>query len=177
MGNTNLPFNDRLHKAIVEGVRRTAEAIFSLSQRTDLGYVPRVTGFLARSGYVKNIENGAEIGYLTPYAQDVEEGFPRRPIKDGKDFELVIRKHKRKAHYRELNGVQYFVKESDVKEHKVSYKNAKLISFLNKEGERVTRTITHEGPRKGQFFLARAVKERIIDLPKWIKFSIEQEFK
>lgn len=69
-------FTERLEKELVRAVQGMGESIFRDSQRN----VPVVTGQLKRSGYIRRLPNGIEIGYSAPYAAKIEYGYiePRR---------------------------------------------------------------------------------------------------
>lgn len=60
------------------GTQETAEAIYRRSQEA----CPVRTGDLKRSGYVKQTEQGAEVGYTAPYAQYVNH-MPQSELESG----------------------------------------------------------------------------------------------
>ncbi|MBI2020152.1 hypothetical protein HYS94_01910 [Candidatus Daviesbacteria bacterium] len=60
--------NQLIYKAIVQGIQRNGDRIFNQSQQTSECFVPVDTGMLKKSGYVKQLSNGVEIGYIAPYA-------------------------------------------------------------------------------------------------------------
>mgnify|MGYP001570207808 CR=1 FL=1 len=154
-------------QAIVDGIRRNGERIFNLSQATEKCYVPRVTGFLAMSGGVEPITNGVELRYRASYSEIVH---------DGRETAIPITGTQRiyRPTYRRKNG-------SVVQGHWVEYTNKKLIGFRPKiagskfeRGEKIWRVISEEKPRKGQFFLSRAVVENIPYLPNDIEFNLKR---
>jgi hypothetical protein len=63
-------FADRLEQELVRGIQDLGAAVFRDSQRD----VPVRTGRLKRSGYIRRLSNGVEIGYTAPYAFSVEHG-------------------------------------------------------------------------------------------------------
>lgn len=64
---------ERIEAAFIKGIQDAGEAIYRESQRR----VPVITGQLKRSGYVRKLPDGVEIGYRAPYAFSVEHGDPR----------------------------------------------------------------------------------------------------
>jgi hypothetical protein len=61
-------------QSIINAIRNRVKVAFALSQSV----VPVDTGKLKKSGSEKNIPNGAEIKYISPYASDVERGLTDR---------------------------------------------------------------------------------------------------
>jgi hypothetical protein len=167
-----------IHEAIVKALRRTGEDIFSLSQQTDMCYVPRAPrgGTLAASGYTKNLPNGIEIGYTAPYASDVEYGHAFRPFL-GKQ-EITVRAHKRKVWRSGRSSYKDGQAEQTVRTHTRVYKNKRLIGFQprlwpkKERGPMLFRVLEGEPARKGQFFLTRAFKEKIGTIPDNIAFYL-----
>jgi len=167
-----------VHAALVDGMRRFGERIFSRSQETDKCYVPVDTGFLKRSGYTKQIPNGIEIGYIAPYSADVEVGHTDRPVQG--TFSYLVPAHTRRSHTRvNPNGTVVIVAESTIPEHMVTLVNKRIITFRPKidkfnRGPQITRVISVERGRKGQFFLARAAMDSLNGLPKDLIFALKK---
>jgi hypothetical protein len=165
----------QLRRAIVEGIRMNADRIFDLSQRTSEGYVPVDKGFLKRSGSVERIPGGSVIRYRAPYAADVEFGIEQdRPITG----EQVIYRgaHKRKGYYRKDGK---YVPPGVVKAHTARLVGKRLIfvrpKYSNNEyGKGFFRVISKIKARKGQFFLTRAAKNAITQLPNDIGMALRR---
>jgi hypothetical protein len=68
------PFEKRLERAALLGLQDFGRLVFARSQQR----VPVKTGRLKRSGYVRILRDGVELGYTAPYAKDVEQGSPAR---------------------------------------------------------------------------------------------------
>ena len=167
----------QIKKAVRDGLRSTGESIFSLSQQTDLCYVPVDKGTLKKSGYVKNLSGGLEIGYLAPYASDVEFGNPFRPFLGTQ--RITIKAHNRRG-YKRKDGIS--VPATTVKAHVIEFVNKRLIAFKPKHskferGPMIFRVLKGQPARDGQFFLTRAFLERIGDLPKNIMFAAQMNSK
>lgn len=163
-----------IREALIKGIRRTGERIFSTSQETSKCYVPRDTGTLAKSGYIKPLENGIEIGYAATYSAKVEQGNPRTPYSG--DQTVHIKKYKRKA-YVTKNGTH--VPATLVPAHDVTYHNKRLIGFRPKitkfeRGPMIFRVLEAEPEREGQHYLARACKTELPSLPKDLEFFLKQ---
>lgn len=178
----------QIRSALIKAVRRTGEDIFHLSQQTELCYVPRRTGFLAMSGYTKSLERGIEIGYTADYSAKVEFGSPGgQPIEGGKDFTISIKAHTVRQHNRKgyTTSKGYTVAPAIVKEHQVkaytrTIHGGKLIGFQprlwpSKElGPMIFRILKKEPPQRAQYFLTRAVQEKIKTLPQNIEFYLKR---
>lgn len=63
-------FVEKLERELIRGVQDVGAAIFRESQRQ----VPVRSGELKRSGYVRKLPDGVEVGYRAPYAFAVETG-------------------------------------------------------------------------------------------------------
>jgi hypothetical protein len=68
-----------IRKALILSMQEMGRDIFKRSQNN----VPVRTGRLKSSGYYKDLENGAEVGYNTPYAAYVEFGARRGGERSG----------------------------------------------------------------------------------------------
>lgn len=82
---------DRVAKAMVLGIRDLRDLMFTESQR--IVNVDR--GTLKKSGFTKNLPDGAEFGYRAPYAARVNFGLP-------KGYTEAVRRHRVRAHRRRL---------------------------------------------------------------------------
>lgn len=167
-------FEQQVYDAIIKGIRRTGEAIFDLSQRTESCFVPVDTGFLKNSGYVKDIPDGVEIGYTAPYASKVEFGNPYTPYSGVQTVRV-------KAHTRRpfLRADGTWVEASEIGEHERRYEDRRLVGFRPKlskfeRGPLIFRILKGEPERKGQLFLSRALHEKIADLPNNIEFYLRR---
>ena len=151
----------QIRQAVLLGIRRNADRIFSRSQQTQEGYVPVDRGTLKKSGVVLNIPHGARIAYRVSYARDVEFGVEEdRPIKG--DQTIHVRQYRRK------DG-------SVVRAHDVTYHDKKLIGFKpGKVGEKIFRVVSAVKKRPGQWFLLRATKKEIVHLPEDIGFFLSR---
>lgn len=156
---------NKLREAISEGIKRNGERIFAISQNTQACYVPVRTGMLKKSGYVNRLNSGIEIGYLAPYASDVEFGKFPQPIKG---TQIVhIRKYRRK------DG-------TIVKAHDKKYVDKMVVVHrprLNKFqlGKPRIMTISKTFNIKPHLFLTRAVEAGIVDLVKDIEYEIRRK--
>ena len=180
-----LDYRERIHRALVAGMRRFGERVFSLSQETDRCYVPVDKGFLKHSGYVKDIPGGSTIGYVTPYAARVEWGGPAIPVTGTQivKIPLHIRKaHARKGYFATRGTNSYWVEptwieKSVVGPHEVTYVNKKVIRFKPKiskfeRGPEIVRIISEEPERKGQHYLGRALKDSLPHMTEDIEFEL-----
>ena len=173
-----------IDKAIVEGVRRNGERIFSISQDNSKGFVAVDRGILRQSGYTRRIRGGIEIGYKAPYSSIIENGMPESYYKGNQV--IHVRKHRIKG------GIW-------VKAHDKIFVNKRLMQIRSRQdwsrqeleasyGIRipgdVTRMKIYGEPifvimdkipaRKGQFFLTRAVLEGIKKLPEDLMWSLKR---
>lgn len=163
----------KLRKAIIKGLQRNGDRIFDVSQRTEECYVPVDTGMLKKSGYKKNISKGFEIGYVTPYAADVEYGHNGKP-----------------AVTRTVTGGGYWRKSYKTKSGKIvpakyiptytmQVTGKRLVQVQPKidcipHGPRIWVWIDDTKPREGQYFLTRATMVGIKDLVKDIEFYVSK---
>ena len=67
---------ERVLDGVLNGTRRNGEAVFHLSQQTNLGYVPVDTGTLKKSGLYEHIADGYMIAYRVNYSSIIERGSP-----------------------------------------------------------------------------------------------------
>lgn len=155
--------------SIIKGIQATGNEIFYRSQDTVGCYVPVLTGELKSSGTVIYVRDGVKIEYTAAHAAIVERGLPEAtPLTDPNTQRVYVPTHRRK------NGVV-------VKGHYKHYgegknPNAKVITFRPKHskferGPEITRVITENAPREGQFFLKRAVLKEISNLPLFIWYA------
>lgn len=146
--------------------------------------MPRVLGNLARSGYKKDLHNGVEIGYSSPYSAAVEFGAPFRPFAG--EQVVNFKGHRRQAHerrpYFDSLGRFHpptFVKAHEVGSHQKIYTNQRLVGFKPKHskferGPMIFRILKGQPPQKGQYYLTRAYNEKIGDLPQHIGFYLSR---
>lgn len=161
--NKNL--KDKIIAAVVKGIQRNGDKVFSISQDTAGCLVPVNTGMLKKSGYTNYLPLGIEIGYRTPYAGIVETGIEQDIPIEGTQIVRV-------KSYRRRDG-------TIVKEHIAKYVNKRLIPIRPKFskfewGEKTFRVINKIKARPGQYFLSRAVMEGLKDLTKDIKFYLDR---
>ena len=154
---------------IIQSIQNNGGRIFNRTQDTLGCYVPVVTGELKQSGSLIKVRDGVKIQYTADHAAIVETGLPEAtPLTDLNTQRVYVPTHRRK------NGVV-------VKGHYKHYgegknPNAKIITFRPKhskfeKGPEITRVITENAPRAGQFFLKRAVLKEITNLPEDMKDS------
>lgn len=173
----NRKLYDEIKKVIVKGIQRNGDRIFSISQDTAGCYVPVDTGFLKASGNTEPLQNGVEIIYRADYSAKVEFGSDEREIEGTQRVYVkshTIKKGKRKG--------------ARVKGHYKEYKDKKLITWKPKLGEirlfkggskferedEISRVISKESKREGQFFLSRAALKGIQELPNDIEFYLRE---
>jgi len=160
---------------IIAGIQKNGEYIFYRSQDTLGCYVPVLTGELKASGSIIYKRDSVSIEYSAPHAAKVEAGLPEAtPLTDADTQRVYVPTHRRK------NGVV-------VKGHYKRYDggknpNAKVITFRPKHskferGPEITRVITENAPREGQWFLRRAVLKDISMLPAHIFTSLAKSGK
>lgn len=139
-----------IRTAVLGAIQRTGYDIFYQSQETQDCYVPVLTGKLKISGYVNNTQRGVAFGYNVPYASRVEAGGPAIPI-EGDQLVWVppsTRKGKRvKGYWQNLKGKK-----------KITF-SPKIDKFTR--GEPITRTMSEIPAQEGQFYLGRAVDEKM----------------
>jgi hypothetical protein len=126
-------------------------------------YVPVLTGTLKASGSVIYKRESITIEYSAPYAATVEAGISEpTPLTDVDTQRVYVPTHRRKGgvvvkgHYKRYDGGKN--------------PNAKVITFRPKHskfeyGPEITRVITENATREGQWFLKRAVMDEIQLLP------------
>lgn len=119
---------------------------------------------LKKSGYFKNIENGIELGYTTPYAAKVEFGSEGTPY-TGTQI-VNVKPHSRRS---ALSGTVI-----DVPAHIRKYTDKRLVGFKSENGELIFRVLKQSGGQRGQHFLGRAVSQGIKSLPEDIKFFLSR---
>lgn len=163
-----------IREALIKGIRRTGERIFSTASATERCFVPRDTGMLAKSGYTKELETGIEVGFAANYAAKVEFGNPRTPYSG--DQTVHIKQYKRKA-YVTKNGTH--VPATLVPAHDVTYHDKRLIGFRPKitkfeRGPMIFRVLEAEPERPGQAYLSRAAKQEIVHMDKDIEWALKQ---
>tara|TARA_Y100000310_G_scaffold243152_1_gene247579 strand:+ start:2970 stop:3521 length:552 start_codon:yes stop_codon:yes gene_type:complete len=165
--------------ALIRGLRRYGERVFSLSQQTERCYVPVDKGTLKDSGYTKKLENGIEIGYTAPYAAIVEFGGPGEVFEGSQS--VHIREHDVRGHFRtRVEGDQIWISPHVRGPYTRVYESQRLIGFRPKHSkfERETKTIFRVvdsgADREGQFYLTRANRDSLPDLPKDIEFAMRQ---
>ena len=144
-----------IEKSILNGMHNNTARIFNRSQDTAGGFVPVLAGNLKSSGVVASNGNKSTIKYTADYAAAVERGSEEREINTVQQVYVPA--------YRRNNGTV-------VKGHHKTVKG-KIVTFRTKGGEEITRTITFEKERKGQFFTTRAIKQEI---PKLVDDIVEQ---
>jgi hypothetical protein len=135
-------------------------------------YVPVQTGKLKESGSIIYKRESINIEYSAPYAAVVEAGISSATPLDSVNTQRVyVPTHRRK------NGVviQGHYKHYD----KGKNPNAKVITFRPKHskfeyGPEITRVITENAPREGQWFLKRAVLKEIMRLPGALSKELEK---
>ncbi len=63
-------------RGIIRGIQVNGEEVFHISQQTNRGFCPVITGFLKRSGIEEKTDDGYMLAYRAPYASIVEHGAP-----------------------------------------------------------------------------------------------------
>jgi len=170
----------QVRQAIIRGIKRTGEAIFDMSQQTDLCFVPVDKGFLKKSGYTKPLPNGIEMGYTTPYAARVEYGGPAIPYTGTQ--EVFVPRHQRKGYYRKgPKGTRTYVPPTVVSAHTVKHVDSRVIGFRPKiagskfdRGPLIFRVLEEEPAREGQRYLGRAVEHELPRLAELIGFEMQR---
>lgn len=127
------------------------------------------------------MSDGVEIIFRASYAADVEKGHPARPWTTGKrgaSIKVKVKQHKVKPYTRKDGTV---VSGHTVAAHTKEYKNVRLIGWNPKipgtkqrEKNKIWRVFSQEPAQDGQFFLTRAVRDTIIELPNDIEFYLSQ---
>lgn len=161
-------------KAIILGIQRNGDRVFSTSQNTDACFVPVDKGTLKRSGFVEKLPRGIRIGYTAPYAARVHSGGPAIPFKGTQVIHVGA--HKRKGYERE-DGV--YVDPVEVRSHDRTYVDKRVVAFRPKyskfeRGPLIFRVLKEEPARKGTFFLTRALAQEIQRLPEDIEFYLRR---
>ena len=161
-------------RSIIDGIQRNGDRIFNTSQNTEGCFVPVDTGFLKRSGVKDDMAGGMRIVYRAPYSIAVEYGSEAQPYV-GKQT-IHVRSHKRKGYTRKDGA---YVAPAVVKPHDKVYEDGKLIGFRPKlgkfeHGNLIFRVMKGHSTRKGQFFLTRAVRQELPNLPEDIEFYLKK---
>ena len=178
VGNIQISVKTDIRKAvknaIIKGIQRNGERIFSTSQSTESCYVPVDTGFLKHSGNTENTKNGIILKYSAPYSAKVEFGNLTIPYVGTQT--VHIKAHKRKSYVRK-DGVR--VPASEVKAHDVKYENKRLIGFKPKyskfeRGPLIFRVLKGEPAREGQHYLGRALVKEMKFLSDDIEFYLKR---
>ena len=91
-----------IKKIGIKIISQIANDLFSESQKNLVNYGAIDTGFLLRSGYIKQISNGFEVGYDAPHSAYINDGTkPHTPPRD-----VLVKWVKRKLGYSEKKAQQ-----------------------------------------------------------------------
>ena len=161
----NKKLRQQIEQAVISGIRRNGERIFSTSQATERGFCPVDKGILKNSGEWNYVPNGVEIVYRASYSNAVHSGISEDIPITGTQ-EVQIKAHKRK------DGKM-------VKAHTKTYVNKRVVRIRPKLsefewGKRFFRVIDKIKARPGNPFLLRAVKEEIPHLKDDIAYELNK---